>query len=730
MMGIAFIGAVAGHVDRVTQGATPEAIRDKVRAQIAKKFGGKGDAVVEGNMAVIREGMEAARLVEYDRPEFLAIEEETGPARTLLSVAVSADMCTSPSASAASALFDPAYYEDLVARPFREGTMSEAPVLPGIGLFMPAGSSASKDKGLFRLTVPEFHFDTCTGCMECALVCPDAAIPNSVHEIHDLLLTGIRETDVPEPQRELLRAQVYALSEQVRAAYREDKSPRAFHEVVAAVAARLDVDHPTLVRNLDALVNTLSGFPVARTRPFFDAMENDVPGTGGMFSATIDPWKCTGCLECIEVCGPGALTPLDQDAAVLDTLQRRFEFLTELPNTPKRFFEGSTTLDGDMKRLMLDRHNFYSTAGGHGGCRGCGEVTAIRLVMATSHALGDGRRRAHLRELESLVDGLRGTLDSLDESDADRRRRLTALVDTLERRLYLYEGGPTGNGPSSTVVANATGCSSVYASTMPYNSYLDPWVNSLFQDTQPLAKGIFEGISAQVTPDVRALRQARLELEGGYDPAVHDQELRTLSWEDYTPDELALLPTVLTVGGDGASYDIGFGAMSRVLASETPIKVLVLNSGVYSNTGGQASTSSYIGQDSDLARFGGAHHGKHEGRKELGLLASFHPNVFVCATSTAFHGHFLQSTMRMLEYPAPAVMDVYTPCGGEHGVSESSSNLRARLAVESRMHPLFVHDPRMGRRCTTGSPWTATPTSTRPGPRAPWSTSTPTATSH
>ncbi len=83
-------------------------------------------------------------------------------------------------------------------------------------------------------------------------------------------------------------------------------------------------------------------------------------------------------------------------------------------------------------------------------------------------------------------------------------------------------------------------------------------------------------------------------------------------------------------------------------------------------------------------------------RKELGLLASFHPNVFACATSTAMHGHFLQSTMRMLEYPAPAVMDVYTPCGGEHGISESSSNARARLAVESRMHPLFVHDPRRG----------------------------------
>jgi pyruvate-ferredoxin/flavodoxin oxidoreductase len=280
--------------------------------------------------------------------------------------------------------------------------------------------------------------------------------------------------------------------------------------------------------------------------------------------------------------------------------------------------------------------------------------------------------------------------------DAERVARIDGLIATLERRLYLYEGGPTGNGPSATVVANATGCSSVYASTMPFNSYLDPWVNSLFQDTQPLAKGIFEGITAQAVPDIKALRIARLELEDAYDPAVHELELRRLSWEQFTAAERDLLPTVMTIGGDGASYDIGFGAMSRVLASDTPIKILVLNSGAYSNTGGQTSTSSFTGQDSDLSRFGGAHHGKHEHRKELGLLASFHPNTFACATSTSMHGHFLATTMALLDYPAPAVMDVYTPCGSEHGISEAHSNARARLAVDSRMHPLFVHDPRRG----------------------------------
>ena len=64
---------------------------------------------------------------------------------------------------------------------------------------------------------------------------------------------------------------------------------------------------PFCKRNLGRLAEVLAAFPVAKTRPFFDAMEKDKPGTGGLFSAAVDPWKCTGCLECIDVCGPGAL---------------------------------------------------------------------------------------------------------------------------------------------------------------------------------------------------------------------------------------------------------------------------------------------------------------------------------------------------------------------------------------------------------------------------------------
>ena len=697
MMGIAFIGAVAGHVSQVSAGASAKVMLEKIGKQISKKFGSKGAAVVDGNMAVIHDGVAATTKVNYTAAAFAKIDAKPAPI-VLRNVSLSASMCQSLNSSGGGGLFDREYFDDMVAKPFRDGTIGEAPVLPGTGLFMPAGTAGSKDKGLFRRTVPLFNPDQCTGCMECTLVCPDAAIPNSVHDIHELLLTGIRDVSATEAQREAMRAEVYAIAESVREAYRQSKNARALHELVAEAAAKLPTKQATLLGNFTKLVDVLAAYPVAKTRPFFDAMEKTTAGTGGLFAVNIDPWKCTGCLECVEVCGPGALVSCDQDESILNTLQNRFEFMSKTPNTPARFIDGAIDAGGEIKRLFLDRGNYYSTTGGHGGCRGCGEVTAIRQVMATNHAITEKRRRKHLAELEQLIGALSAKQASLSKKESERSKRIGQLVTTLEKRLYLYEGGPTGNGPAGAVIANSTGCSSVYASTFPFNAYNDPWVNSLFQDAQPLARGMFEGIASQSAADFRALRLARLELDDAYDPEKHDKELRLLAWNKFSKDELNLLPTMLTIGGDGATYDIGFGAFSRILASNSPIKILVLNTGAYSNTGGQASTSSFIGQDSDLARFGAAYSGKYEARKELGLIASFHSNVFVCSTSTALQGHFLKNTMEFLTYTdSPAVLDVYTPCQGEHGIADNISAARSRLAVESRMNPVFVHDPRRGK---------------------------------
>ncbi|MDV7141852.1 2-oxoacid:acceptor oxidoreductase family protein [Tropicimonas sp. TH_r6] len=694
MMGIAFIGAICGNVERITEGADAEAVMEKIRTQIAKKFGGKGQAVVDGNMAVIRDGAEATVRVDYSAPDFAAVTEQADIAPQFSS-AISGSMCRIAQDASPTGLFDAEYFEETVGRPTREGTVGEAPVLPGVGMFMPSGTAAARDKGLFRRDVPVLDPELCTGCLECTMVCPDAAIPATVVDIDDLLKTALKEIEMPAAAAETVRDHIRDIGANVRAAYLATKEPKGFGQLVAEVVDSIEAESAVVKRNLKLMAEGAALLPVSRTRPFFDAMEAERGGSGGLFSVVVDPWKCSGCLECIDVCGPAALKEAEQDEPLLEKLQAEFEFLSKTPNTPARFIEHAFDPGGDIKRMMLDRDTYYATTGGHGACRGCGEVTALRQVVSATHAIHDRKLKAHVHELEDLIAELEAKLPQVGD-DAARTARITEAVSVLNKRLFLMEGGPTGNGPAAMVVANATGCSSVYASTFPYNPYQDPWVNSLFQDGPALSKGIFEGITASANVDFKAMRVAKLELADAYDTA-DDAFLRKFEWQDYNPAERALLPTVINISGDGAAYDIGFGALSRLLASNTPVKVMVLNSGVYSNTGGQASTASLSGQDSDLSRFGPASQGKQEDRKELGMIAAFHPEVFVVQSAAAMPGHFLKSLMGYLQHSSsPALLDVYTPCQAEHGIADAAASQRAKLAVEARVSPLFVHDPKAG----------------------------------
>ncbi len=654
-------------------------------------------------MNVVREGLEATHKIDYSTSDFIAAEKlsvvVSGPAISP-GVEVSASMSRAKTNTVNNGLFNASYYNDILGDRIKDGSIGEAPVMPGGGMFIPVATAAYKDKGMFRLDVPKYNADLCTGCLECAVVCPDAAIPNTVHDIHDLLLTAIGKLDITEQHRSEMSNQVFPLTKAIRDTYRNliGRDP-LFSEIVSQAVSGLAIDNASLKKDYEKMVDVLECFPVAKTRPFFDAMEKNEAGSGGLYSANIDPWKCTGCLECVDVCGPGALSAEKQSSQLQATMSRNFEFLNSVPNTPTRFTENAIQPGGDTKRLLLNHDNYYAMTGGHGACRGCGEVTAIRLLTATNKAIHEKKRKTHIDELESLINQLKSKINKLpvDAHDPNRSQRIQKTIDILEKRLYLFESGPTGTGPSAAAFANATGCSSVYASTFPSNPYKDPWVNSLFQDTPAVAKGIFEGFCATAVDDFTALRTAKLDLQDLYDPEIHDTLFRCFNWHHFSRDEFALLPAVISMGGDGATYDIGFGALSRLLVSATPIKVVVLNTGAYSNTGGQTSTASYTAQDSDLTRFGVAHRGKHEDRKELGLIAAFHPKVLVIQTNAALQSHFLKNTMDFLTYnESPAVFDTYTTCQPEHGIADDAGNRHAMMAIESRMSPVFVHDPRRG----------------------------------
>lgn len=404
---------------------------------------------------------------------------------------------------------------------------------------IPAATGALRDFSHLAPEIPEFIPDKCVGCMECVTQCPDTAILGKVNtrEQLDTALENRKES----PLKAYLRRQYVETTKYTKLLAKKGQEP-------------------------------------------------------GLFGIFIDPTKCKGCAECVEVCGEhGALRMIDKGRRTLQRCQQAWDFFGTLPATDERYVNERVLID----MMLKDEALLY--VGGAGSCAGCGEATALRMLMA---ALG------------------------------------------------------STSGATNVGLVAATGCNTVYTSAYPYNPYVVPWSNSLFENVATFAMGV------RVRWDQIGWREKRL-------------------W---------------AIGGDGALFDIGFQALSRMLASGMDIKVLVLDTQVYSNTGGQASTSSYLGQRTKMSPHGSEIPGKTEQRKELGLLCLMHKDVFVAQTTCAHVNHFYRAILAANEYPGPAVVIVYTTCQPEHGVADHLAAHQAQLAVDSRTFPLVVHDPRKGKR--------------------------------
>ena len=212
-----------------------------------------------------------------------------------------------------------------------------------------------------------------------------------------------------------------------------------------------------------------------------------------------------------------------------------------------------------------------------------------------------------------------------------------------------------------------------------------------------MAMGVFEGHMTKMADGFKAIRIAELELRGEYSTQTHDDFFRYFNWQQFTDDEFQLCPPVTVVGGDGALYDIGFQNLSRAMMSGKPLKVVVLDTQVYSNTGGQACTSGFFGQVSDMAPFGKAKPGKQEIRKEIGLIAMAHRTTYVMQSTIAYPHHMIEGFIEGLNSRRPALFNCYTSCQPEHGIGDDMGHQQAKLAVESRAYPLFRYNPDKGK---------------------------------
>ncbi len=426
-----------------------------------------------------------------------------------------------------------------------------------------------------------------------------------------------------------------------------------------------------------------------------------------------EPDLCTHCGKCPLVCPHGVIRSKLFPAALAAQAPPGFK---------------SVPVKG--RDYPQDHHICYQVA--PEDCTGCGLCVDICPIRDKSDA---SRKALNMAPVEPLRDQEIRNWDfflTLPEYDRRQIRRGTIKGAMILQPLFEFSGACSGCGETPyiklatqlfgdrMIVANATGCSSIYGGNLPTTPWTrnregrgPAWNNSLFEDNAEFGLGMRIAIDRQAAYARRLLERLRPRLDGelveGLLNAEQDEEAGIQAQRervgalrralaaidrpearelDAVADRL-IRHSVWIIGGDGWAYDIGYGGLDHVLAAGRDVNILVLDTEVYSNTGGQTSKATPRGA---VAKFSAA--GKDTPRKDLARLAMDHEHVYVA--QVAYGAKDTQTIRAFLEaesWSGPSLILAYSPCIA-HGVDLAFNHRQQRLAVDSGHWPLFRFDPR------------------------------------
>ena len=436
-----------------------------------------------------------------------------------------------------------------------------------------------------------------------------------------------------------------------------------------------------------------------------------------------EPDLCTQCGKCVLVCPHSAI-------------RARAFAESEAKNAPATFKH----VPAKSKEYPAGTHISYQVA--PEDCTGCGESVEACPIHDKSNVSRKAVNMApithelRLAERENFAFFL-----SLPEYDRGALKHTTIPGAALLDPLFEFSGACSGCGETPYIrlatqlfgdrmlVANATGCSSIYGGNLPTTPYTTnaegrgpAWSNSLFEDNAEFGLGMrlaadklmdyAKRLAGEMADDIGAdlvteLVEANQRDEAGIRAqrrrvAVLLDKLATSKHpqarELASVAEWLIRRSVWIIGGDGWAYDIGYGGLDHVLALPYDVNILVLDTEVYSNTGGQTSKATPIGA---VAKFSAG--GKPTAKKDLGRLASDYGHVYVANVA---YGARDTQTLRVFHeaesYEGPSLIVAYSPCIA-HGV-DMQYNLRQQdMAVKSGHWPLYRFDPRLGE--SGANPW-------------------------
>ena len=634
------------------------------------------------------------------------------------------------------------------------GYNQPATPLSAMGVIAAAtGDTASKY--VARRETPLYIPENCTQCMECISVCPDTALPNTSQDLGTLLSTAVARYVTDTGERRKMLDKLPEIEKLTRQRMLADlKAGTPLPQIVREVTESVDGFSPAAKAQFYTIIDKV---PMAyqKVNAIFSSPERKAPGSGGIFSIFVSD-LCKGCAACVTACGDHqALRMVQETEEVNAEHETGTAFLNLLPDTAQKYlglYNNANPADSKtatLRNMLMVRTNYDALVSGDGACAGCGEKSVLRSIAAVTeaymrpvfHSKAD-RFVAKAGELEKQGVARLEALKAANEAEYKLlRKAITHLIlglggedekDTSARiAAYEKEHGPVtdaqlveaiaavllteafnhkslqpvdgrlANGMSVMAMAAHTGCNTVYGSTAPNNPHPYPWMNSLFQDG--ITVGWLMGESFIVDHARRSVLPERLAdmLMKRDTNVITDREYYELThFTDalMTDQEIVELPKVWVVGGDGGMGDIGYQNMSKVILQNRPnVKALMLDTQVYSNTGGQNSDSTPMLGGNDMNVFGSATQGKNTEKKTVAeTFLAGHGSPFVAQVSMANAPKLYRAILDGLEYRGTMFLQAFTTCQPEHGVPDDMALFQAQRVRDSRGVPEFVFDPRKG----------------------------------
>ncbi|MFP5237407.1 MAG: 2-oxoacid:acceptor oxidoreductase family protein [Acidobacteriota bacterium] len=637
---------------------------------------------------------------------------------------------------------------------FRSGYGYDQPATPlaAMGVIAAAtGDTASKY--VARRETPLYIPENCTQCMECISVCPDTALPNTSQDLSTLLSTAITRYVANADDRRKMIAALPEIEKQTRARMlAEIKTGTPLPTIIKEVTNGVD---GFSAEAKTQFLNIIEKVPMAyqKVNAIFSSPERKQPGSGGIFSIFVSD-LCKGCAACVTACGDHqALRMVQETEEVNAEHETGTAFLNQLPDTSQKFlglYNNANPADSKtatLRNMLMVRSNYDALVSGDGACAGCGEKSVLRSIAAVTEAYmrpvfhskadrfvakagdlekngvaklealktADAAAYANLRQaIAHMILGLGG------EDTKDTKARIAAyeakngpitdaqlvegiaavlLTEAFNHKSLQPVDGRMANGMSVMAMAAHTGCNTVYGSTSPNNPHPYPWMNSLFQDG--ITIGWLMGESFIVDHARRSVIPERLT-----DIILGGRGISEREYYDFThftdalmtDQEIVELPKVWVVGGDGGMGDIGYQNMSKVILQNRPnVKALMLDTQVYSNTGGQNSDSTPMLGGNDMNTYGPASQGKNTEKKTVAeTFLAGHGSPFVAQVSMANAPKLYRAILDGLEYRGTMFLQAFTTCQPEHGVADDMALHQAQRVRDSRGVPEFVFDPRKG----------------------------------